>query len=341
MIAAGINFPNRIPESYPRLVREPAFDPSKHLALERPDRLITLEEFGYDEATRARCPSQIAITSAFRILTDEGVAALREVGEQFRRQEQKTEGNPRAAYVKPRGSAYSSKFARDLSRSPDLLAFVSEIAGAPLAPHTMPTLGASFVYAPPQAEKTNQGWHMDSLGFDCVIMVSGPDDGNGGGFQYFQGTLQEVARICGVAEHEIRTSVGKLGNLPADRIHTMTYRKAGYGAFMQGNMVLHRGEPLRRPAARSVFVPGFIALALDYPDVTNWREVRNWNSPSVKAEYLRHKAWRAASFLQDLIETQPFDDREGYRARLQQAAQEIEEAVAELGAQSRAAAAAE
>ncbi|HKY94863.1 MAG TPA: hypothetical protein VJL84_06130 [Kiloniellales bacterium] len=338
MIAKAIAFPNRIPESYIRLVREPEFVPARHLALEKPDRIITLEEFGYDAETRARCPSQVAISSAFRILTDEGVAALREVGEQFRRQEQKTEGNPEAAYVKPRGSAYSSRFARDLSQSPDLLAFVSEIAGTPLGPHTMPTLGASFIYAPPQAEKTNQGWHMDSLGFDCVIMVSDPDDGNGGGFQYFQGTLEEVARICGVAEHEIRTSVGKLGSLPAERIHTMTYRKAGYGAFMQGNMVLHRGEPLKRPAVRSVFVPGFIALDLDHPDVTNWREVRNWNSPSVKAEYLRHKAWRAASFLEDLVETQPFDDLDGYRARLLQAQREIEEALAELGTRARAAA---
>jgi hypothetical protein len=339
MIANGIGFPNRIPEGYTRLANEPAFVPARHLALEKPDRIITLEEFGYDAESRARCPSQVAITSAFRILTDEGVAALREVGELFKRQEQKTEGNPQAAYVKPRGSAYSSVFARDLSQSPDLAAFASEIAGTPLAPHTLPTLGASFVYAPPQAEKTNQGWHMDSLGFDCVIMVSDPDDSNGGGFQYFQGTLQEVARICGVAEQEIRTSVGKLGNLPQDRIHTMTYRKAGYGAFMQGNMVLHRGEPLRRPMARSVFVPGFIALDLDYPDVTNWREVRNWNSPSVKAEYLRHKAWRAASFLQDLVETQAFDDLDAYRARLLQAAREVEEALAELPQQSRAAAA--
>ena len=338
MKALDISFPNRIPDSYTRLAGEPEFVPSRHLALEKPDRFITLAEFGYDAETVARCPSPIAITSAFRILTDEGVAALREVGELFARQEHKTEGNTAAAYVKPRGSAYSSKFARDLSWSADLAAFASEIAGTPLAPHSIPTLGSSFVYAPPQVEKTNQGWHMDSLGFDCVIMVSDPDETNGGGFQYFQGTLQEVAKICGVAEHEIRSSVGKLGALPPERIHTMTYRKAGYGAFMQGNMVLHRGEPLKRPAGRSVFVPGFIAMDLDYPDVTNWREIRNWNSPSVRAEYLRHKAWRAASFLEDLVERQPFDDLDAYRARLLQAQREVEEALAELGGHQRAAA---
>jgi len=339
MIAAPIGFPNRVPDSYPRLAGEPRFDAARHLALEPPVSVMTLADFGYDAEARARCPSQIAITSAFRILSDEGLAALRAVGEEFRRLEAGTEGNPEAAYVKPRGSAYSSRFARDLSHCPELLDFVSQIAGTPLAPHSMPTLGSSFVYAPPQVEKTNQGWHMDSLGFDCVILVSDPDETNGGGFQYFQGTLQEVARICGVAEHEIRTSVGKLGNLPADRIHTMTYRRAGYGAFMQGNMVLHRGEPLRRPAPRSVFVPGFIALDLDYPDVTNWREVRKWNSPSVTNEYLRHQAWRARSFLDDAIATQPFDQpAEAYRRSLEAALQEIELALAELGGRRRAAA---
>jgi hypothetical protein len=108
---------------------------------------------------------------------------------------------------------------------------------------------------------------------------------------------------------------------------------------MQGNMVLHRGEPLRRPAARSVFVPGFMALDLDYPDVTNWREVRNWNSPSVQTEYLRHKAWRALSLLQDLLENQPFDAPEpGYRTRLLQAREEIEQALSELGGWAKAAA---
>jgi hypothetical protein len=50
-------------------------------------------------------------------------------------------------------------------------------------------------------------------------------------------------------------------------------------------------------------------------------------------------AWRALSFLQDLVEAQPFDEpNAGYRARLLQAAREIEEALAELGEQRRAAA---
>ena len=44
----------------------------------------------------------------------------------------------------------------------------------------MPTLAASFIYAPPEVEKTNQGWYLDSLGFGLVIMVSDPTVLDGG-----------------------------------------------------------------------------------------------------------------------------------------------------------------
>ena len=100
---------------------------------------------------------------------------------------------------------------------------------------------------------------------------------------------------------------------------------------MQGNLILHRGEPLRRPAERSVFVPGFIARDMAFDDVTNWQEVRQWNSPTLLQEYARYKAWRARAKLDEVIEEIPLDcDPNIFRQALLAAIDEIQEGVEEL-----------
>ena len=248
MIASGIPFPKRIPACYTPLDREPDFAPARHLALEPPDRVYRLRDFGYGVEERAAHASDVAMTSPFRVLSAEGVTVLRDVGEGFKRLQPPTEGHSDAAYVKPRGAAFSSKFIRDFCSCPQLSEFLSAIAGTQLAPHTLPTLAAGFVYAPPDIEKTHQGWHLDSLGFALVIMISDPGALHGGAFEFFRGTVGEAAMLSGV-DHpsRLRTTTGARFDFPAGRIERAVYPEAGFGLFMQGNLVLHRGEPLRKP----------------------------------------------------------------------------------------------
>jgi hypothetical protein len=46
-----------------------------------------------------------------------------------------------------------------------------------------------------------------------------------------------------------------------------------------------------------VLATSFIAEDVIYPGVTNWREIARWNSPTIRSEYARHKAWRARQLL--------------------------------------------
>ena len=243
-----------------------------------------------------------------------------------------TEGDPDAAYIKPRGAAFASKFIRDLCACPRLSRLLSEIAGTPLAPHTLPALAASFIYAPPEVEKTNQGWHLDSLGFGPVIMVSDPGMLDGGAFEYLKGAVGEAAVLAGVDDpSRLRTTVGAFPNFPSQRIERVAFAEAGFGLFMQGNLVLHRGEPLREPTERCVFVPGFIARDLRFPDATNWPEIRRWNSPTIRQEFARHKAWRARRKLDHAIDGLPFDGPpESFGEALADATGELEEASREF-----------
>ena len=263
-------FPTFSPSSFPRVDDEPDFNPDIHLALEMPESTTSLEAFGYDRATIDQCPTDLAMSAPFSILSEAGVKALFDTGAAFKKIRKLTENHPDAAYIKPRGCAYSSRFVQALWTCERLNEFFSDIAGVKLAPHPLPSAGAAFIFAPDDPAKTNQGWHLDSVGFACVIALNDPDTLAGGGFQYYRGTQDEIAGLIGVSQGELRTTIGRLGNLPEENITTVKFPRAGHGILMQGNFILHRGEPLQAKAARTMFVPSFIAVDVSYPDVTNW-----------------------------------------------------------------------
>jgi phosphoribosyl 1,2-cyclic phosphodiesterase len=76
-------FPAGRPDPYKPLVDEPIFNPAKHLALELPTETFKLGELGYQDSELQGFASDFAYSSAFRILSDEGVAAMRHVCEQI------------------------------------------------------------------------------------------------------------------------------------------------------------------------------------------------------------------------------------------------------------------
>ena len=157
MTVPEIPFPVSIPEAYPRIENEIHFDPAKHLALEKPTFAVTLEEFGYDGQTSRAAPTDMAMAGPFRVLSDEGVAALKTSARAFRTINIGTESDPKAAYIKPRGPAYSSQFIRDLCACKQVTEHFSEIAGVQLIGHPMPTLRATLVYAPEDIKKPVRG----------------------------------------------------------------------------------------------------------------------------------------------------------------------------------------
>ena len=78
-LADLLAFPEARPPGYAVLEREPTFDPRRHLALEMPETIISLQELGYPPEEIDACPTTLGITSCLRVLSDEGVACLLEV----------------------------------------------------------------------------------------------------------------------------------------------------------------------------------------------------------------------------------------------------------------------
>ena len=196
-------FPPGRPSDYLPLADEPSFVAGQHLALEMPTDTTDLATLGYQESDLADCASTFAVSNAFRILSTEGVAAMRHVCDQIYHNRNANEGtgaNRLGSYA--RGAGYRSQFIRDFCDSPELAAHLSDIARIPLGRHSVPAVACGINYAPEDISRAIDTWHVDSVAFDIVMMITDPSVLKGGEFQYFHGTKQEGQALLGITGEE-------------------------------------------------------------------------------------------------------------------------------------------
>ena len=316
-IAADIAFPGSQPSGFSHLSEEPIFDAARHLALERPQSVITLGEFGYGQEVVRSCPCDLAVTSAFRILSDEGVAAMLEVAHAL---EPYARGIERISRM-VRGGAYQSRFLRDLCTAPELTAFIAEICGTPLLPHTMPHQLGHLNYNPYVPGENVDKWHADTLRIDFVMFVTDPNAVEGGEFQYFHGTTDEVAALKREGQP-----------LPSHKVVSPQVPGPGYAVLQQGNLVVHRARGLDGPGERITMVNGYVPAVIDFPDFTRFDQLFLADPPHVAGtEYARHIAWMARESLDARIDDLAFtEDRAVLAGELERVASMLSSAAAEI-----------
>jgi hypothetical protein len=321
MLAQPLPFPPTSPYPDPPDPAEPLYDARRHLALEPPARVRRLEDLGYGRETIAGCASAIAITSPFRILSDEGVRALQGVTRALKARRSRIDGNRVPEHLA--GGVYRSRFLRDFCHCPIVAGFLSELAGTPLAPHSMPSQQVYVNYEPADINRSVDAWHFDGVGFDYVLMVSDPTGIEGGRFEYFEGTREQAAEILGTSVAGLPFGHG--GELPAERIVGADFPAAGYGIFQQGNLVVHRASRLFSAGERITLVPAYVSCDLAYPDPTNTVRMPNYGEPGILTELLRHAAWLGAAKLDALTRTMPFsEDPRAVAAALRRAVADVQ-----------------
>ncbi len=316
-LADSLMFPSAHPDGFPQLQNEPVFDPARHLAIEMPDTVVSLADLGYDDDEIATCPTPLGVTSAFRILSEEGAACLIDVARALEPYTRSIERISRMV----RGGVYQSKFLRDLCTSPELTDAISNICGAALHPHTMPHQLGHLNYNPEEAGENVDKWHADTLRIDFVMFVTDPNLIEGGEFQYFHGTRHEVAEINAAGQ-----------TLPADRIVSPELPGPGYAVLQQGNMVVHRAKALKTPGERITMVNGYVPAEVDFPDYTRFDQLYLADPANIAAsEYARHVAWMGREALKAQIDGFAFSpDKEQFADRLDGVAQLLANAAAEL-----------
>ena len=302
-----------LPDGFELLKDEPEFNPARHLALEMPDIIETLSDFGYDDEVIASCPSDFAVTSVFRVLSDEGAACLRAVCDQL---EAFTTSNARIER-NVRGGAYRSRFLRDLCLSPEVTEFMSHIAKVPLAPHSITHQLGHLNYNPEQVGKNVDKWHVDTLRYDYVMFVTDPQKTKGGEFQYFRGTKQEF---------ELAKKTGQ--DIDKDKIISPNMPGPGYAVLQQGNMVVHQAKGITEQGERITMVNGYVTDDTRIDDYCRIDQLLLVDPKDIiTAEYARHSAETAKRLIQ---QAGIHADKEEHIANLKEAAKRLSEAATVL-----------
>lgn len=302
---------------YEAIQDDPAFDPAIHLALEEPATTLSLDDFGYGDEIAGTTPTQVAATSCFRVLSDEGAEAMYHVCKQL---EAYTTSNPRIAR-NTRGGVYRSKFLRDFSMCKDYIEHLSAIMQTPLLPIAMGHQIAHLNYQPLTVGKDVDKWHHDTLQVDTVMFVTDPRLVDGGEFQYFKGTREEMAEIH---------ATGK--SFPHERVESPEMPGPGYAVLMQGNYVVHQAKGLREEGERITLVNGFSYADRDTPDYTALGQLFHADPPPIaSAEYSRHIALRCGRELEEIINNPRFNDSPMEHAqRLARVQSELSKAIEQL-----------
>lgn len=290
-------FPQQVPRPYLPLPQEPAFDPGKHLALETPTATVSLAMLGYTETDIAECASAFAYSNAFRILSEEGVEAMRWVCDQIygnRNEDAGTGANRLGSYA--RGAGYRSHFIRDFCDSPELAEHLSGIAKVTLKRHSVPAVACGINYAPDDITRAVDSWHVDSVAFDVVMMVTDPKQLKGGEFEIFKGTKFEGRELLGISGEE-----GGSVELPRNRVEAIPFPDAGYGFLQQGTMIFHRACRLLEKADRITMIPSFEVMPGNLHDATNSINMMDWADPGIHAELTRFEIHRTIARLEALL----------------------------------------
>lgn len=303
-----------IPESSPNfdvLKDEPKFDASRHLSLEKPKNLYDLKSFGYTSEDLQNTPSDVAITSCFRVLSQEGVEALNHVCEQLEKHKVKN---------RTRGGGYRSTFLRDLCFSEDINNHVAEIMGVELIPNPMLHQTGHINYSSSELKNKNS-WHFDTVPFNIVMFLTDLNKISGGEFQYFKGTKTNF---------EYMQKMEK--SIPVDDVVTPFIANAGYAVAMQGNYVVHQSNKLNLYAKRISIVNSFIPRSPVAKDIAPYEDlILNDASSIITAEYFRQRGIRWCEYLSERINyPNYYADNEAYVSDLQHLIKEIEDTVSKL-----------
>ena len=317
MSNVAVPFPKQLPPGFEWLQDEPEFDAAAHLQLELPASHVTLADLGYSDEEISETCTPFAASSPFRVLSEQGAAIMLDVSRRLN--DFKVTSDRIENLV--RGGCYRSRWLRDLCTSPELTDHMSQVYGVPVAHHTMPSHLGHLNFAPSELSQAVDKWHHDTLALDFVMMVADPALLDGGDFEYFFGTKTEAAALAAAGETP-----------PLDRRVAFDWPGPGYAVGLHGNMVVHRGAPLRQVGERITMVNGYVPMATTQPDQSRHPDLLTVDAPDeLYASWTKHVAWRARERLDTVIAEIEFGtDAAGAMDALQNAIVDVTTALEEM-----------
>jgi hypothetical protein len=276
----------------------PLFDPKIHLQIEPPKviRNLAFEDVAYPYEQPNQEVGFAYTPQPFRILSEEGLRELRSIIDQHKPLHLKQ--NKRNNTV--RGLGYLSTFIRDFTYSKEVIDILSDLAQEPIQPHDAVMNHAHTNVGAVGNGKAVDQWHIDSVDYVCIIIVSDTTNMKGGELQILQ-----LADATGKTFDNL-----KLHGIPKELVESVNVPLAGHCLFVKGSKLLHSVSPvLEGVEARHSVVQPFTVRNVFAPDLTRLDPFRyQFGDPAYIAdlEYARHKAWRVRGQMKFVIEQLPF-----------------------------------
>lgn len=301
-------FPASAPNSIQPTPEQFRFDPGKHLQLGPPEYIKMLPtDSGHEQFVQFPIPPSgsgprvvrgcssdaevpftgLAYTAPFRVLSDQGVSALRQV---IDNNEKFTTSVPNLVPKCLRGLGYRSDFIRDLNYSEPLLRHLSQCAGEALTPHAMSMNLAQINFGEIGGGPVNQ-WHIDSVPYVMVILLSDATDMVGGELL--------VARLGDPKEAIRRIRAEEIDPQLIDKVN---YPGPGYAIFMQGSQIAHAVTPVTHAKERRLTcINSYQTLNPFCQDHTVYKTFTTMDGDAPPYEFARHVAWRVQGQLDYLM----------------------------------------
>lgn len=318
------------PPTFPRILPLPAmesdltFDPAVHLQIEPPDGVISDDfiDLPFPLPDDAQHGFTLAFSKPFRLLSDEGVRALQSVIDANKQFAKSNERIPQCL----RGLGYRSKFVRDLNSDPQTVSLLSAMAGRPIAPHGM-HMNMSHVNLGRPVQKGDapvivDQWHVDSVDYVCVIIMSDLSECIGGDLQVL--CKKDVREDSDFLSKGVTPELEHL-------VRTVQYPGKGHAIFIRGSHVLHRITPVVQALEPRVsVVNGYMSRNVFDEDSTRYHTFEHQDPEHVsKVEFSRHTAWKVQGMMKYIMdEVEWGKPKEELAALMRRAAADLEKAAA-------------
>ncbi|CAF0845021.1 unnamed protein product [Adineta steineri] len=298
---------------------EPIYDPDIHLSLTEPDFLVLLDKFQrvskapkIDRSLTSDGDGQLAYTSPFRVLSDEGYRVLCMIIDR----DEAYQKNDDIATTHIRDCGYRSKWIQDFNRCPRVLNHLSNITGdVQLLPVAYQLFYSQVNIGIANGLNVTQ-YHCDSVPYVLLLRASDMSKTIGG-------DLQMVERESKEAFHLIEQYKGEV---PDEYTRKIEYGDVNSCVLMQGSRIAHRVTPIDSCSEpRITVVNSYITSnpsAFDYARYSFYKK-----EPTAALEYAIHKTWRANGQMLELaIGNHPYPTRHHIVERLTMAINELTQA---------------
>ncbi len=215
---------------YPEFViepNEPVYDPDIHLSLTEPDFVVLLDKFErvpkapkLDRPLASNGDGQLAYTSPFRVLSDEGYQVLRSILDR----EYIHRRNDDIATNNIRDCGYRSKWIQDFNRCSRVRNHLSKITGDV---HLLP-VAFQLYYSQVNIGFANRmnvaQYHCDSVPYVLLLLASDTSQTIGGELQMIEREPKEAFRL--IEQYK--------GQVPDEYVRRIDYAGINSCVLMQG-----------------------------------------------------------------------------------------------------------